>query len=231
MKYKVTKNKSIIEEQIKVLDKILEMDSAIALPSKVTSDLDVAEDTILLERAIKEFEMKKRIIKAKNIHEYPVHYTESSGWFTVVDDSTRPDGKRKIRKSTEEKLWLALADWYLDRMLGGPTMVEVYDKWITWKETPRNKANIHRIGISWNSYYLNEPLSKDIINKSMNKITALELRTWAEQLIKINYPVDKKKFSRMFNIVNQCYEYAADPDINIVSENLWLKAKKKSIKI
>lgn len=219
--------RSLVDEQIKILDKILETDSKMALPSKITTDLDAAENAILLERAIKEFEMKKRIIKAKNIHEYPVHYTESSGWFTVVDDSTRPDGKRKIRKATEEKLWLALADWYLDRMLGGPTIVDVYEKWIAWKETPRNKANIRRINISWNSYYFSEPASQNIINKPMNKITALELRSWAEQLLKINYPVDKKKFSRMFNIVNQCYEYAADPDVNIVSENLWLKAKKK----
>ena len=158
---------------------------------------------------------------------YPVHHTEESGWFTIVDDSTRPDGKRKIRKSTEEKLWIELANWYLDKTLGGATMIDVFEKWIAWKETPRNQSNIHRIRISWNSYYFKEPISRDIINKPMIKITALELRTWAEQLMKINYPVDKKKFSRMFSIVNQCYEYASDPDIGIVPENLWLKAKKK----
>ena len=31
----------------------------------------------------------------------------------------------------------------------------------------------------------------------------------------------------MFTIVNQCYEYAADEDIAVVSENIWQKAKKK----
>ena len=99
--------------------------------------------------------------------------------------------------------------------------------WIDWKETPRNKANIHRIRISWNSYYFKEPASQEIINKPMNKITVLELRTWAEKLLKINYPADRKKFSRMFSIVNQCFEYASDPDINIVNDNLWAIAKKK----
>ena len=31
----------------------------------------------------------------------------------------------------------------------------------------------------------------------------------------------------MFNIVNQLYEFASDPDRNIVNENLWEKAKKR----
>jgi integrase len=38
---------------------------------------------------------------------------------------------------------------------------------------------------------------------------------------------DKKKFSRMFTIVNQCFEYASDEDIAIVPENIWQKARKK----
>ena len=170
--------------------------------------------------------MKKKIIAAKKVHLYPVHYTEASDWFTVVDDPTRPDGKRKIRRKSEQGLWLALADWYMDQ-LEGPNMIAIFEKWIVWKQTPRNHSNIDRIKIAWNSYYLSEPLSKDIINKPMNKITALELRSWSESLLKKHYPVDKKKFSRMFNIVNQLYEFASDPDRNIVNENLWEKAKKR----
>jgi len=226
IKNELAEKKTIMDENIRILDEMILLNTE-SISNKKITNIDEAEEAILLNRAIKEFEMKKRIIKAKNIHEYPIHHTEKSGWFTVVDDSSRPDGKRKIKKKTEEKLWLALADWYLDRVIGGPTIKDVYEKWIAWKETPRNKANIQRIKISWNSYYLNEPLSQDIINKPMIKITALELRTWAENLLKVNYPVDKKKFSRMFNIVNQCYEYASDPDINIVNDNLWAKAKKK----
>ena len=225
-KKELLEKRNLVDEQIKVLDKILETNTS-AISSMNITNIDEAEEAILLERAIKEFEMKKRIIKAKNLHEYPIHHTENSGWFTVVDDSTRPDGKRKIRKTTEEKLWLALADWYLDRIIGGPSLVDVFEMWIDWKETPRNKANIHRIRISWNSYYFKEPASQEIINKPMNKITVLELRTWAEKLLKINYPADRKKFSRMFSIVNQCFEYASDPDINIVNDNLWAIAKKK----
>ena len=41
------------------------------------------------------------------------------------------------------------------------------------------------------------------------------------------YPVNNKKFHRMFQVLNECYEYAADEDRAIVPENLWQKAKKK----
>ena len=128
-KKELLEKRNLVDEQIKVLDKILETNTS-AISSMNITNIDEAEEAILLERAIKEFEMKKRIIKAKNLHEYPIHHTENSGWFTVVDDSTRPDGKRKIRKTTEEKLWLALADWYLDRIIGGPSLVDVFEMWI-----------------------------------------------------------------------------------------------------
>ena len=63
------------------------------------------------EEAMKQYEYKKRIAKAKNIHPYPVYNTEKSGWFTTVDDIRRPNGKRKIRKSTQDALWEELAIW------------------------------------------------------------------------------------------------------------------------
>lgn len=179
------------------------------------------------EEAMKQYEYKKRIAKAKNIHPYPVYNTEKSGWFTTVDDIRRPNGKRKIRKSTQDALWEELAIWYLDRADGSATMAEVFELWIQWKETPKNAANIKRIRTSWNTYYASEPLSEHIVNRPMAAITSLELRTWAETLMKKHFPVDRKKFSRMFSIVNNCFEYAADEDVGIVPENLWQRARKK----
>jgi integrase len=102
----------------------------------------------------------------------------------------------------------------------------LYEKWLDWKTTPNNVANIRRIKKEWNAYYLKQPLSKDILEKPFARITTLDLRNWAESLMK-EYQPDKKKFSRMFEIINQCYEYAADEDRAIVSENLWQKARKK----
>ena len=107
------------------------------------------------------------------------------------------------------------------------TLRDIYQKWIVWKETPANGDNIKRIQAAWKAYYLNEPLSKKFLETPLASVTSLMLREWAESLLKKYYPVDKKKFSRMFSIVNQCYEYASDEDIRIVKENLWQKARKK----
>lgn len=183
-------------------------------------------DTIEVDEVLNIINMKKRIQQAKQKHPYPVHHTEKSGWFTDVDDLTQPTGKRRIRKSSEEKLWDALAEWYLDNNQS-ITLTELYAKWLERKRTPRNGDNIKRIEASWKVYYLNEPLSRDIINKPLCTITSLMLREWAEALLKKHYPADKKKFSRIFSIVNQCFEYASDEDILIVPANTWQKARKK----
>lgn len=186
-------------------------------------------DIIELDEVLNILNMKRRIQQAKALHPYEIHHTEKSGYFTIVDDITAPTGKKKIRKSSEEKLWDALAEWYLDNSDRNMTFEQVYVKWLNWKTTPNNEENIKRIQASWQAYYLNEPLSKQLIQKSMARITTLDLRTWAESLMKKHLP-DKKKFSRIFTIVNQCFEYASDEDIAIVPENLWQKARKKLTK-
>lgn len=188
----------------------------------ITSDCDIMN----IDEALNLLNMKKRIQQAKAMHPYEIHYTEKSGYFTDVDDITRPTGKRKIRKCSEEKLWDALADWYIDKTNINITFVELYEKWLNWKETPNNGENIKRLEASWKSYYLEEPLSQDILKKPVAKITTLDLRTWAETLMKKHLP-DKQKFSRMFTIVNQCFEFAADEDIAVIPENIWTKARKK----
>lgn len=183
-------------------------------------------DILELDEVLDILHMKKRIQQAKTLHPYEIHYTENSGFFTVVDDVTAPTGKKKIRKCSEEKLWDALAEWYLDNTNKNITLQQVYEKWLNWKTTPNNAENIKRIQASWKTYYLNEPLSRQLIQKPFTRITTLDLRTWAESLMK-KYLPDKKKFSRMFTIINQCYEYASDEDIAIIHENHWQKARKK----
>lgn len=171
--------------------------------------------------------MNKAIQRAMLNHPYEIHYTPKSGYFTDVDDASRPSGKRKIRKATKEALMITLADWYTNHCSVNITFKELFEKWLNWKSAPGNQDNIKRLLASWKSYYETEPLSQNLINKQVAKISSLDLREWAESLLKKHYPVDKKKFSRMFTIVNQCLEYAADEDIAIIPENIWTKARKK----
>lgn len=125
--------------------------------------------------------MKKRIQQAKAIHSYIV-YSGKSGWTTKVDDATRPNGTRQIHKCSEEKIWDALAEWYLDNVHHDITLEKLYDKWINWKSTPLNQPTIKRLQYEWKAYYLNEPLSQKIIKEPVAKITTKDLREWAEEL-------------------------------------------------
>lgn len=182
--------------------------------------------TINYDEVLDILHMKRRIQQVKKMHPHKIHHTEKSGWFTDVDDRFAPTGRRKIRRSSEEKLWDALAEWYLDNSESNITLKKLYEMWLSWKATPNNLENIQRLRMAWKAYYAGEPLSQELLEKPFASITTLDLRRWAESLMRKHLP-DKKKFSRMFTIINQCYEYAADEDIAIVSENLWQRARKK----
>lgn len=190
------------------------------------SENDIIEMDEMLDKVL---EMRKRIQQIKQIkemHPYEIHSTEKSGWFTNVDDASQPTGKRKIRRANEESFWDAMIDWYFTHTEKNITFRQLFDKWINWKTTPTNSSNIKRIMASWKAYYLEEPLSKKLLETPVSKITSLMLREWAESLMKKHEP-DTKKFSRMFSIINQCLEFASDEDIAIVNDNLWQKARKK----
>ena len=150
---------------------------------------DFIDDTIKTDEMLdKIIEMKKRIQQIKQIkemHPYEIHSTEKSGWFTNVDDPTQPNGKRKIRRANEESFWDAMIDWYISSTDKNISFKLLFDKWINWKTTPSNAATIKRIMASWKAYYLEEPLSKKLLETPVSRITSLMLREWAESLMKI----------------------------------------------
>lgn len=185
------------------------------------------DDKITLDEALNMINMKKNIQNAKAMHPYEIHHTEKSGYFTEVDDMTAPTGKRKIRRCSEEHLWNALAEWYIDKSNINMTFEQLAEKWFKWRYAPGHESTFERTKASWNAYYANEPLSAELLETPVAKISSLMLREWAELLLKKNHPVDKKKFSRMFSIVNQCFEYACDEDVAIIITNTWEKARKK----
>lgn len=190
-------------------------------------------DTMSDDEVLNITAMKKSVKYAMEQHaknKLEVYNSEKSGWITTVLDPTSPTGKRKIHRCSEESLWLALADWYAKDNISKATLADIYEKWLQDKQTPTNQATIKRTQAAWNAYYKNEPLSQDIIGTPMAKITSLMLRDWVKLLLKKHYPVDKKKFYRMFSIISQCYEYATDEDRKILQEDVWQRAKRKILK-
>jgi len=162
--------------------------------------------------------------KAREIHGYAINHSEKSGWYTDVKDS--PESKRrKIIRKTEEDLLDYLVGFYKIEPVSDVTICSLYADWYKRKETPNNQETMRRYRYIWESYYHNEPLSKDIINKPVNQLTKKELRDWAESLIRKHYP-NRKKFNTMFSLMNQLYTYADEEDIAEVGDtSIWAKAK------
>ena len=167
---------------------------------------------------LREYEFMKKKQHVLKAHPYKIYCTETSGWYTTIDTAS---GKKKIRKTTEEALIDALEKVYF-----GKTIKELYLKWYDFKANPNNTENMKRIERDWRAYYENEPLSQELLKKPIMSITTLELREWSKALL-CKYTPDRKKFQRMFYVINQVYEYACDDDINILDKNLWQVAKKK----
>ena len=201
--------------------------TGITVPVSSSLQQLLQDDTICLDEVLDVVNMAKNIQAIKKKHPYPIKYTEKSGWYTFVDDVTAPTGKKLIRKVSEEKLMDALSKWYLDNSHKKITLEELYSLWINWKQTPSNTENIWRLNKAWEAYYKNEPLTQHLLKKQVCNISTLDLRRWAEELLKKHYPADKKKFSRMFTIMNQMLEYASDEDIAIIPDNTWQRARKK----
>ncbi|MCD7990920.1 MAG: hypothetical protein LUK37_03670 [Clostridia bacterium] len=89
----------------------------------------LAKYTIIEESEVLEIlAMNKDLQKAKEMHPYEIHHTEKSGWFTEVDDSTQPTGKRKVRRCSEESLWKALVAWYIDNSEKNINLKNLYVK-------------------------------------------------------------------------------------------------------
>ena len=86
------------------------------------------------DEVLARLKMKARIKKARMKHNHKIYHSEQCGWFTDVDDPTRPNKRRKLRKCSEEKLLFALAEWYEKNDLENCTLWTIFPKWLELKE-------------------------------------------------------------------------------------------------
>ena len=73
-----------------------------------------------------------------------------------------------------------------------------------------NRANtVKRIDSDYKRYYLNEPLSQEILTMPLIKIRKLDIETWGYTLIKA-HDMSKKQFFNMTTILKQVLDYYSD---------------------
>ncbi len=165
-----------------------------------------------VEKAMKRAELEK-ILKQ---HPYKISFS-SGRWQTYVQDDTQKSGRKKLVKSTEEKLNIALYEHYkeLERSnsLSAITIEKLYPDWKEYKALRTTAQNyIRRINNDWKHYYINT----EIIRIPIAKLNKFVLSNWAHTLIR-NNNMTKNQYYNSTIIIRQILDYAVD--LQIIENN------------
>lgn len=150
------------------------------------------------------------------LNQHPYKITFSAGrWQTFVKDETQKSGRKKLVKSTKEKLNNALYEYYKEQenRLSNITLRTLYPDWIEYKALHTTASNyIRRINNDWDKYYKDS----DIIDKQIKRLDKLTLDMWAHKLIQQHH-MSKTQYYNCTIIMRQALEYAVD--LGIIAEN------------
>ena len=162
---------------------------------------------------------RKSILKA---HPYAISHGNDGRWRTWVPDKKAKDGRKKIAKSTREKLEEAIICYYLendkDLQRKRMTLRELYPKWIEYKRLHSAETTIPRVESDWKKFYENDP----IVDRRIRELTKLELDEWIHAKIR-EYDMTKNIYFNMSLIIRQCLDYAVE--LEVMEENLFRKVK------
>jgi len=180
---------------------------------------------------------QNRIQEVLQSHPYKIYQGSNGRWYTYVVDDTKQNNRRRIVKSTKEKLNKALYEHYKAQdesvKLAKTTLYQLYPKWREYKSLHTTADTyITRIESDWKKYYL----GTDIINIPINKLEKLILDEWAHGLIK-SYNMTKNQYYNATVIMRQALTYAMDlgiiennpmEQVKIDGKRLFRKVKKKA---
>ena len=84
------------------------------------------------------------------------------------------DGRKKIAKSTKEKLEEAVVCYYLENdeelICKRMTLRDLYPDWLEYKKLHSSETTIPRIESDWKKYYENDPDSVPVISKRIREL-------------------------------------------------------------
>ena len=164
--------------------------------------------------------------KILNSHRYSISHGKDGNWRTWVPDKTAKEGRRKITKTTREKLEEAVICFYLENdeelKRKRTTLRDLYPEWLEYKKLHSSETTIPRVESDWKKYYENDPDSVPIIDKRVRELTKIELDEWIHKLIR-KYDMTKTMYYNVSLIIRQILDYAEE--LEIVEENLFRKVK------
>ncbi len=176
-------------------------------------DLDSAEQDM----------KKSHMDKILEQHPYSIYQGSNGKWYTTIPDSTKPDKRRKIVRTTLEDLRQALYEFYTGvtehRKIDSFTMEKLYPQWLEYKTYHTSASTyITRLKSDWKTFYEGTP----IVKIPIRQLRKYDLDEWAHRLIR-ERELTRKAFVNIATIVNQILEYAVD--IELIETNPFSKVK------
>lgn len=178
---------------------------------------------------------KKTAVQKRHNHAISKGTGKDKRWFSRVDDPLTGKSKR-IAASSEEEMYEKLYDFYdrcshtspqKDPAQSSPiqvshkirkpyeemTLREIYDDWLKYKtKTSSRTNNIRRIDTDYKKFYLEEPLSGEILDTPLVCLKPMDVKLWSCSLIK-KYHLTKKQYGNAMVILRQVLDFLMEQDI------------------
>lgn len=180
------------------------------IDERTLNTLLVAVDngSINIDDVQKRLDMKKRTeILEKHKQRYAITQGKDGNWRTYVPDLTKKNGRRQIKRCTEERLADALVEFYeRPEKKEELTMCSLYPEWLKYYSLHTNAdGTVRRVDSDWKKFYEND----EIVKKPMNSFSKMQLDTWVHKKIK-EYKMTKTCYYNMSLIIRQMMIYAQE---------------------
>lgn len=183
--------------------------------SKLNID-DVRNNIIDLER--------KKILRQ---HQYEIWQASDGRWRSYLPDTSKSNGRRAVAKTSREKLEDEIVEFYKNdetrEMASKITLANFYDEWLDYKsQHTKRSTSIYRLDKDWIKYYMNEPMSQNLINTPIKEINKIDVDNWSHGICK-KYDMTKKCYYNMSGILRNMLDYAVDKQY--VDKNIFREVK------
>ncbi len=151
--------------------------------------------------------------KVDKLHKHAVSkgMGKDERWFTNVRDPVTGKLKR-VAGRTEEDIYQKLYDFYFvtPKKKKALTLRKVYPEWLRYRVATAGKANsVHRQDTDYKRFYLEEPLSKKVLDTPVTELTRAMLKKWECEMIR-KHEMTYKRATNIFSILRQVLDYLVD---------------------
>ncbi|MDD3363089.1 MAG: site-specific integrase [Hespellia sp.] len=186
---------------------------------------NIVGDTLTERQFSKKINMQKEKKYVEKYHENSIWKGENDHrWYTKIpvwDEDGNVIRKKKMAKSSEEALYKALYKLYhfhfdneenQETSKDQLTMKDIYEDWLKSKAATRQSTTVHRLDCDWKKYYLNDDISKELIERPITSITTNTIEIWANTLYE-HRGLNKKKYYNLAAVIKGLLKYAVKEQI------------------